>query len=56
MSQLLKLKCPVCKKEFTRYVSQAKGKTVCCSKKCYAINLKSLNELKFHSSILCELN
>lgn len=41
MSQLLKLKCPICKKEFNRYASQAKGKTVCCSKKCYAINLKS---------------
>jgi endogenous inhibitor of DNA gyrase (YacG/DUF329 family) len=41
MSQLLKLKCPICKKEFNRYESQAKGKTVCCSKKCYAINLKS---------------
>ncbi len=40
MSQLLKLKCPVCKKDFNRYVSQIKGKTVCCSKKCHSVNLK----------------
>jgi len=40
MSQLLKLKCPVCKKDFNRYFSQTKGKTVCCSKKCHSINLK----------------
>lgn len=40
MSQLLKLKCPICQKYFNRYASQAKSKTVCCSKKCYSVNLK----------------
>jgi hypothetical protein len=41
MSKNLKFKCPVCNKYFNRYASQAKGKFVCCSKKCCAINMKS---------------
>jgi endogenous inhibitor of DNA gyrase (YacG/DUF329 family) len=41
MSKLLRLKCPVCNKQFNRYASQAKAKSVCCSKKCYAINMES---------------
>jgi hypothetical protein len=41
MSKLLRLKCPVCNKTFNRYASQAKAKSVYCSKECYAINMQS---------------
>jgi endogenous inhibitor of DNA gyrase (YacG/DUF329 family) len=41
MSKLLRLKCPVCNKTFNRYASQAKAKSVYCSKECYAINMRS---------------
>ena len=41
MSKNLTFECPVCHKIFTRYVSQTKGKSTCCSKKCHAINMKS---------------
>jgi hypothetical protein len=33
----MKLKCPICKKEFNRSPSQIKGKFNFCSKKCFGI-------------------